>query len=45
MQCSNHYKKYEDCDKPNRNSKGKKKPVALRNAKKRVKSLKNKYCK
>ena len=45
MQCSNHYKKYENCDNPNRNNKGKKKPVALRNAKRRCKSLKNKYCK
>ena len=44
MQGSNHYKKYEDCNKPNRNDKGRKKPVALRNAKKRLKNLKSKYC-
>jgi hypothetical protein len=44
MQSSNHYKKYENLEKPNRNSKGKKKPVALKNARKRLKNLKSKYC-
>lgn len=43
MQGSNHFKKYENFDKPNRNDKGKKKPVALRNAKRRLKNFKKKY--
>jgi hypothetical protein len=44
MASSNHYKKYENPEKPNRNSKGRKKPVAIRNARKRRSNLKSKYC-